>query len=58
MAFLGRRSPVDFQVLLHRCNGLAFDKLECGGGLLLQALLLAYKSGFQVWDVEHVYDVR
>ncbi|AQK41698.1 hypothetical protein ZEAMMB73_Zm00001d024662 [Zea mays] len=40
------------------CNGLDFDKLECGGGLLRQALLLAYKSGFQVWDVEHVDDVR
>jgi len=35
-----------------------FDKLECGGGLLRQVLLLAYKSGFQVWDVEHADDVR
>jgi hypothetical protein len=45
-------------VMFCRCNGLDFDKLECGGGLLRQALLLAYKSGFQVWDVEHVDDVR
>ncbi|XP_062223452.1 autophagy-related protein 18f-like [Phragmites australis] len=35
-----------------------FDKLECGGGMLRQVLLLAYKSGFQVWDVEHAGDVR
>ncbi|KAF8663936.1 hypothetical protein HU200_055279 [Digitaria exilis] len=35
-----------------------FDKLECGGGMLRQVLLLAYKSGFQVWDVEHADDVR
>lgn len=35
-----------------------FDKLECGGGLLRAVLLLAYKSGFQVWDVEHADDVR
>ncbi|KAJ1285752.1 hypothetical protein BS78_03G301100 [Paspalum vaginatum] len=35
-----------------------FDKLECGGGLLRTVLLLAYKSGFQVWDVEHADDVR
>ena len=34
-----------------------FDKLECGGGMLRQVLLLAYKSGFQVWDVEHADDV-
>ncbi|KAL6853854.1 hypothetical protein ACP4OV_019883 [Aristida adscensionis] len=35
-----------------------FDKLECGGGVLRQVLLLAYKSGFQVWDVENADDVR
>ncbi|GJM92906.1 hypothetical protein PR202_ga09412 [Eleusine coracana subsp. coracana] len=35
-----------------------FDKLECGGGIIRQVLLLAYKSGFQVWDVEHADDVR
>ena len=45
-------------VMFCRCNGLAFDKLECGGGLLRQALLLAYKSDFQVCDVERVDDVR
>jgi hypothetical protein len=35
-----------------------FDKLECGGDTLRQVLLLAYRSGFQVWDVEHADDVR
>lgn len=35
-----------------------FDKLECGGDVLRQVLLLAYRSGFQVWDVEHADDVR
>uniref|UniRef100_A0A0D9YFY6 Uncharacterized protein n=1 Tax=Oryza glumipatula TaxID=40148 RepID=A0A0D9YFY6_9ORYZ len=35
-----------------------FDKLECGGDMLRQVLLLAYRSGFQVWDVEHANDVR
>ncbi|KAL6614356.1 hypothetical protein ACP70R_036626 [Stipagrostis hirtigluma subsp. patula] len=35
-----------------------FDKLECGGGVIRQVLLLAYKSGFQVWDVENADDVR
>lgn len=35
-----------------------FDKLECGGDMLRQVLLLAYRSGFQVWDVEHADDVR
>jgi len=43
----------DFQV-----QWAGFDKLECGGGMLRQVLLLAYKSGFQVWDVEHPDDVR
>jgi hypothetical protein len=35
-----------------------FDKLECEGGMVQQVLSLAYKSGFQVWDVEHADDVR
>ncbi|CAM0883285.1 unnamed protein product [Alopecurus aequalis] len=35
-----------------------FDKLECGGDVLRQVLLLAYRSGFQVWDVEQADDVR
>lgn len=35
-----------------------FDKLECGDDILRQVLLLAYKSGFQVWDVECADDVR
>uniref|UniRef100_A0A0D9V6L5 Uncharacterized protein n=1 Tax=Leersia perrieri TaxID=77586 RepID=A0A0D9V6L5_9ORYZ len=35
-----------------------FDKLECGGDMRRQVLLLAYRSGFQVWDVEHADDVR
>ncbi|KAL5221686.1 hypothetical protein ABZP36_026399 [Zizania latifolia] len=35
-----------------------FDKLEYRGDMLQQVLLLAYRSGFQVWDVEHADDVR
>lgn len=35
-----------------------FDKLECDSDVLRQVLLLAYKSGFQVWDVEQADDVR
>lgn len=31
-----------------------FDKLECEDGVLRQVLLLGYKSGFQVWDVDAV----
>jgi len=42
----------DFQV-----QWTGFGKLECGGWMLRQVLLLAYKSGFQVWDVEHADDV-
>lgn len=35
-----------------------FDKLECEGDVLRLVLLLGYRSGFQVWDVEEVDDVR
>ncbi|KAG8078176.1 hypothetical protein GUJ93_ZPchr0007g5674 [Zizania palustris] len=35
-----------------------FDKLEYGSDMLQQVLLLAYRTGFQVWDVEHADDVR
>lgn len=35
-----------------------FDKLECEGGVFRRVLLLGYKSGFQVWDVEDADDVR
>ncbi|XP_073005372.1 autophagy-related protein 18f-like isoform X2 [Typha latifolia] len=35
-----------------------FDKLECEGQVLRQVLLLAFRLGFQVWDVEHADDVR
>nr|XP_010908141.1 autophagy-related protein 18f isoform X1 [Elaeis guineensis] len=35
-----------------------FDKLECEGNVLQQVLLLAYRSGFQVWDVEQEDDVK
>ncbi|KAG6473183.1 autophagy-related protein 18f-like [Zingiber officinale] len=33
-----------------------FDKLECEGDIR-QILLLGYRSGFQVWDVEHSDDI-
>ncbi|GAB2277857.1 hypothetical protein Dimus_012559 [Dionaea muscipula] len=35
-----------------------FDKLECEGGTTRQVLLLGYRSGFQVWDVEDAHNVR
>lgn len=35
-----------------------FDKLECEGGSMRQVLLLGYRSGFQVWDVEQANNVR
>ncbi|KAJ0966094.1 hypothetical protein J5N97_027232 [Dioscorea zingiberensis] len=35
-----------------------FDKLECEGDVPRLVLLLGYRSGFQVWDVEEVDDVR
>ncbi|GAB2284647.1 hypothetical protein Dimus_019099 [Dionaea muscipula] len=35
-----------------------FDKLECEGGTIRQILLLGYRSGFQVWDVEEAHNVR
>ncbi|PKA52619.1 Autophagy-related protein 18f [Apostasia shenzhenica] len=35
-----------------------FDKVECEGNVLRQVLLLAYKHGFQIWDVEEADDVR
>lgn len=35
-----------------------FDKLEGEVGILRQVLLLGYRSGFQVWDVEDADDVR
>lgn len=35
-----------------------FDKLECDGNISRQVLLLGYRSGFQVWDVEEADNVR
>ncbi|KAL5730971.1 hypothetical protein ACHQM5_003742 [Ranunculus cassubicifolius] len=35
-----------------------FDKLECEDGSVRQVLLLGYRSGFQVWDVEQANNVR
>lgn len=35
-----------------------FDKLECKGDVNRRVLLLGYRSGFQVWDVEEADDVR
>lgn len=35
-----------------------FDKLECEGGATRRVLLLGYRSGFQVWDVEEADNVR
>lgn len=35
-----------------------FDKLECEGDITRRVLLLGYRSGFQVWDVEEANNVR
>ncbi|KAK9268924.1 hypothetical protein L1049_000689 [Liquidambar formosana] len=35
-----------------------FDKLECEGDVIRRVLLLGYRSGFQVWDVEEADNVR
>ncbi|EOY12608.1 Autophagy 18 F isoform 5, partial [Theobroma cacao] len=35
-----------------------FDKLEGEGDVIRQVLLLGYRSGFQVWDVEEADNVR
>jgi hypothetical protein len=39
-------------------NWSGFDKLEDEGDVIRQVLLLAYRSGFQVWDVEDANNVR
>lgn len=39
-------------------NWAGFDKLEGEGDVVRQVLLLAYRSGFQVWDVEDADNVR
>ena len=35
-----------------------FDKLEAEGGVTRQVLLLGFRSGFQVWDVEDSHNVH
>ncbi|CAK9150291.1 unnamed protein product [Ilex paraguariensis] len=35
-----------------------FDKLECEGDISRQVLLLGYRLGFQVWDVDEADNVR
>lgn len=35
-----------------------FDKLEVEGNIARQVLLLGYRSGFQVWDVEEAHNVH
>ncbi|KAM2058250.1 hypothetical protein ACFX16_030842 [Malus domestica] len=39
-------------------NWAGFDNLEGEGNLTRQVLLLGYRSGFQVWDVEEADNVR
>ncbi|KNA08340.1 hypothetical protein SOVF_163470 isoform B [Spinacia oleracea] len=44
-----------------RCDQVlwaGFDKLELEGGNVRQVLLLGYRSGFQVWDVEEAHNVH
>ena len=35
-----------------------FDKLECARDVVRRVLLLGYRSGFQVWDVEEAHNVH
>ncbi|KAL4201538.1 hypothetical protein AMTRI_Chr02g259110 [Amborella trichopoda] len=42
----------------NRVRWAGFDKLECKSGYTLRVLLLGYRTGFQVWDVEESNDVR
>ncbi|KAH9299185.1 hypothetical protein KI387_030867, partial [Taxus chinensis] len=37
---------------------VGFDKLELGAGNVRHVLLLTYKNGFQVWDVENADNVQ
>lgn len=39
-------------------NWAGFDKLEYEGDIIRRVLLLAYRSGFQVWDVEDADNIR
>lgn len=39
-------------------NWAGFDELESEGGITRRVLLLGYRSGFQVWDVEEADNVR
>lgn len=41
-----------------KVNWAGFDKLEREGNVTRQVLLLGYRSGFQVWDVEEADNVR
>lgn len=41
-----------------KVNWAGFDKLESEGGITRRVLLLGYRSGFQVWDVEEADNVR
>ena len=54
--------PYDIICFLLICylqvNWAGFDKLEGEGGITRQVLLLGYRSGFQVWDVEEADNVR
>lgn len=41
-----------------KVNWAGFDKLEGEGNVYRKVLLLGYRSGFQVWDVEEADNVR
>ncbi|GMY31425.1 autophagy-related protein 18f isoform X2 [Fagus crenata] len=41
-----------------KVNWAGFDKLEGEGDAIRQVLLLGYRSGFQVWDVDDANNVR
>ena len=36
---------------------VGFDRLECDGNINQQVLLIGYRSGFQVWDIEEADNV-
>lgn len=51
-------SSIFFDVVVYfQVQWAGFDKLECEG-VVRRVLLLCYRSGFQVWDVEEGNDVR
>ncbi|KAF4395901.1 hypothetical protein G4B88_028071 [Cannabis sativa] len=54
----GFQCDLDALRAMHNVNWAGFDKLEGEGDNIRRVLLLGYRSGFQVWDVEEADNVR